>query len=443
MDYIIDDYGDGKCIINNFSSDETIVEIPEVLDGNKVVNIDAFALDCPNATKIILPKTLESISYNNFYNSKELECIDMSKTKITHLEENVFDSCEKLKTVYFPACLKSMYESFKNCKNLECINLPDSVKDVSCEFADCTIKTLSLGKNIKRLDFAANFFCEKISLDKDSTTFKEDNGFIYFEDTLIIANKNIKEYKLPDFVHKIKINAFNNANIENLNLNNVERVESFAFVNANIKNLYGNNLTKISNYAFNRLHTENIELKNLTFIESGAFSGAEIENIKLNDKLTTICSEAFLEAKIAKFKCPENLQTIDCRAFAGSSLEVIEFNKKLKNISEGAFDSCLTSSKIIVPKSVEYIGPGAFIYSANALYVFSKNTQYNNSIAFFSSEKECYNIIVPIKGCTASDFFSGTNLENKEITTNTSIDALLKEGLTFKEANEAFKYTER
>lgn len=442
MDYMID-FEDKKGIVSSFSSDEEIVEIPSVLDGISVNVIDAFSIDCDNATKIIFPETVEEISYNNFYDKENLEVVDLSKTKITHLDENVFDSCKNLKTVLLPETLISINNSFKNCKNLEEIVLPDSLQTLTSAFENCKIKSLKVGALLKDMDLGASFDCDKITFSKDNPYFKEDKGFIYYSDTLIIANRKIEKYKIPDDIHKIKVNAFYGANIKTLDLNNVEVVGSFAFKDANIDNLYGNNLSKISSYAFSNLHTKNIELKNLTFIEERAFNGATIENIVLGDKLTTICEGAFYEAKLSIFKCPKELLTIEASAFAESTLEKIEFNNKLKTIYERAFASCLKNAEIILPSTVEYIGPEAFTYSKNTTYVFSKNTQYNDSIAFYTDDKVCKNIIVPIKFGSSEDFFANTNLSNKEIITDVSIDMLLHEGLSFKKANEIAKYSER
>ncbi len=442
MDYMID-FEDKKGIISSFSSDEEVVEIPSVLDGISVNVIDAFSIDCDNATKIIFPETVEEISYNNFYDKENLEVVDLSKTKITHLDENVFDSCKNLKTVLLPETLISINNSFKNCKNLEEIVLPDSLQMLTNAFENCKIKSLKVGASLKDMDLGASFDCDKITFSKDNPYYKEDKGFIYYSDTLIMANRKIEEYKIPDDIHKIKTSAFYGANIKTLDLNNVEVVGSFAFKDANIDNLYGNNLSKISSYAFSNLHTKNIELKNLTFIEINAFNGATIGNITLGDKLTTICENAFYEAKIHFFKCPNELLTIEASAFAESTLEKIEFNNKLKSIYERAFANCLKNAMIVLPLTVEYVGPEAFTYSKNATYIFSKNMQYNNSIAFYDKDAVCKNIVVPIKFGNSKDFFADTNLADKEIVTDVSIDMLLKEGLSFKKANEITKYIER
>ncbi len=442
MEYIVD-INEKKASITSFVDNSEIIEIPSILDGAEVTEIDAFSLDCPNAKKIILPETLENILYNNFYECTNLEVVDMSKTKITHLNENIFDTCT-LKEVILPPNLEVINDSFKNC-TIEKLVIPDSVKHIENGFANCKIKEIYLGEGLEEdANFGSNFSFGKINVNAKSKNYTSDNGFLYFKDTLISAPKEyIKEYKIPDNIHKIKTGSFNKTKIGKLDLNNVEFVGKFAFQKAEIDTILANNLTKISSYGFYELHTKNIEVKSLTFIDTSVFSCSSIENIVLNEKLTTICENAFYEANITKFKCPKELLTIESGAFAESKLETIEFNDKLTTINDGAFSNCLKTAQIIIPKTVKYIGPEAFTYSENAFYLFSKDVNYCNSIAFYTKQNVCKNIVVPIKDGNFKAFFYDTNLADKEITTDISIDSLLKEGVNFKDVNKIMKYEER
>ena len=432
----------GGIEITSFCSDDEEVIIPEEVDGKKVLSIDFFALNCDNAEKITLPSTLTKICSTNFENCPNLISVDMSKTNIETLEEEIFSNCFNLETVLFPENLKNIEKSFKNCPNLKKVTIPSNVETLLEPFIDCNVVDFTIGKNVSVFKPGANFVVDKITVDKDNKTLisKDNLLFIDNKEKLVYAPKKIGKIKLPKETKIIEDKVFSGAQIEELDINQVTNIGVSTFENAEVGILIANSLSKVSNKSFKGLHTNHIEIKNLKYIDEASFEGAAIGDIVLSDDITTICYGAFMNADIKKFVCPKSLTLIDSYAFADSTLEEIVFNDKLTEIGENAFKSCLKKTEIFLPKSLKILNTNAFTYSPDSIYHLNKDIEYINGICFPYAIKECKNILTNLTEEEKEAFYADTNLADKELGTLQSLEELLKDDtISFKEANKLAK----
>ena len=104
------------------------IALEEINIPQKVMRIEADAfLLCKSLKKIELPDSLKYIGSQTF-DSTDLEMI-VFPDKITTLEENICDGNVNLKKVFFPNSLKRIGEfAFSDCPNIECIILPDGLE---------------------------------------------------------------------------------------------------------------------------------------------------------------------------------------------------------------------------------------------------------------------------------------------------------------------------
>ena len=428
---------DGGIEIEEFSSEEEIVEIPSIVDGKKVATISFSAIDCDNAKTIILPETLENIEPCNFCAFEQLETIDLSKTKIKVLEEETIADCKKLKRVLLPDTLEEINSAFKNC-HIEKLEIPDSVCCIENGFSDCKIDNLILSA-AEKISLGKNFHYSNIELTHNDYHEIENNMlFTKNKEKLLSVPDNIEEVILPNETEYVEDYVFCEKKIKKVDINNVDTIGKYCFFDSQIEDLKANKLIKAGKSSFTNLQVKNIELKSLTYLDAWMFKDSKIENIELSDKITTICEFAFAWCDIKSFKCPEKLTVIDRSAFEHSTLESIEFNSKLKEIGANAFLECLKHAKIILPQSLKVINRNAFTYSEDSIYVLPKNMEYIDGIDI-GNKTECKNIFLPVLSNEKNAYLSRTNLEMVEISTTKDLSELLDNGFTMKEINTILK----
>lgn len=92
------------------------------------------------------------------------------------------------------------------------------------------------------------------------------------------------------------------------------------------------------------------------------FSEANITNVVIDDGITVIGEELFIDTSIKNISFPDSLTKIEDRAFTYcSGLTSLKFNDTLESIGEEAFSCCENiSGALIIPDSVTHIGRYAF-----------------------------------------------------------------------------------
>lgn len=444
-------------MIEDASSDDEIVVIPDEIDGHIVEQISFSAFNFPNAKKIILPASLKEIEGNNFDSSAcpNLEVIDMENTSIEHLGQSVFSQCENLQEIILPKSLKSTNKSFYELSSLKKVVIPESVEEMRDEFTLCNFDSLVIGDKVKTLSFGSNFKVKDISVSKKNKNFVLENKMLFSKDkkTLVLASTSIaSKIILPKETEFICDNCFAFANISYLDISNVIDIGKAVFFSATIDTLIANKLLKTSSECFKNAHIKNIELAELTFLDEFLFENAKLDNLKLGDNLTTILSYAFFNAQLKKFVCPKNLQVIHSEAFASSGVEEVKFNEGLLEIGSRAFSNCLQNATIKLPNSLAILAEHAFDYSKMSSYFLPRDMEYINGIKIDDSVSSAPNIFVPVRSDELQAYYAGTNLENLEVSaldsveelTSKAIETLAEEdGFSLSSINKFFKNEER
>lgn len=207
---------DGTCCILMCASIDDTITVPSEIDGYKVTSIYKRAFLTNEATAVILPET------------------------VTTIGENVFS--QYIKSITIPASCTEIQEEepFIACISLEEINVADG----------------------------------------ENGAYSSLDGVLYNKDKTILLSYPMKKsetsYTAPSSLKEISMSAFcYNEFIENADLSDVERIESYAFEGcSNLKNV------KLS--------------ENLNFIGINAFmSCTSLQSVRLYDKVEKIGDYAF------------------------------------------------------------------------------------------------------------------------------------------------------
>ncbi|MDR1700838.1 MAG: leucine-rich repeat domain-containing protein, partial [Lachnoclostridium sp.] len=186
--------GSNEIRITKYNGFELDVEIPEEIDGKKVVDIDGGAFDSSGITSVKFPETLRRLG------------------------------------VY----------CFRNCDNLTEVVLPDSLTEFNNAFRECdSLTTITLGNGLENLPqdgycFGENFGLIDILVKPGNQYFTSDNGILYNKDkTKLIkypAGRTEESFTVPDFVTTIGEEAFQCTQVKSIEIGNqVKTIKNRAF----------------------------------------------------------------------------------------------------------------------------------------------------------------------------------------------------------------------
>ena len=99
---------EGGITITGYKGSDTLVTIPDTIDGRRVTSIGEYAFcDCESLTSVTIPDSVTSIGYR------------------------AFEDCTSLTSVTIPDSVTSIgNEAFYNCKSLTSVTIPDSVTSI-------------------------------------------------------------------------------------------------------------------------------------------------------------------------------------------------------------------------------------------------------------------------------------------------------------------------
>ena len=383
----------------------------------KVENINELYYDAmPNLERVNVDpanKYIKSID-GALYKDNKLYIYPMNKQDESYeVPEGITEISEisnvHLKNLKLPNSLNGFPEfGFRGCINLESINIPQNISTLyEDELIDDECPAFYVFSGCNKL--------KNITVDENNKTYTVSDNALYSKDYKTLykwLNNDIKTPNINPATAKIEAMAFEEANIEKLDLKNVTDVMYGAFANCKyLKDVDFGKASKIGKYGFiNCSNLTEIALPNsLTSIGNAGFKGCNsLKEVMFTNSLNSIGEQSFMNCtSLEKVKLSNNLNSIGEEAFKEcANLVSINIPKNIKSLyeenyySEYVFSGCDKLDKLTVdPDNASYVVDNNTLYTKNHKVLIK---QLDKSITSFVGYSETENIIsYAFKNCTS------------------------------------------
>ena len=259
-----------------------------------------------DATQIVIPTETTWINGGQYHGYKKLKKVEIPSTVDT-IGFSAFSDCTSLEKVKLNEGLRQIHENaFQNCTSLNSISIPSTVVELDHPFNGCT--------NLVSIDLSKN------------TNFIYQDGIVYNKDKTKLAcylpGYKGKEIEILSSVNAIPEGAFEQAPFETITLTLPDNIENtYQIAKCKVKHL-------------------TVKGKSTVIPQSFCRDNKELEDVVL----------------------PQSIKKIFWSAFAGcTSLKVIDFSKTIiQEIGDGAFFSCTSLEKVLLPESLLKFGEHLF-----------------------------------------------------------------------------------
>ena len=139
--------------ITGYEGPDSIVVIPEEIDGKKVVAIEYLGTE--NITSLLIPVSVIRVCEDAFMSSYNLKLV-VFEEGINSIGNGAFLSCKKLETVILPETLESIGATAFASTAINKIELPDKIKEIpQYAFDSLEELTITVGDNIESVNIFA------------------------------------------------------------------------------------------------------------------------------------------------------------------------------------------------------------------------------------------------------------------------------------------------
>ncbi|MGN1297247.1 MAG: leucine-rich repeat protein [Clostridia bacterium] len=358
--------------------------------------------------KIIIPDTVTSIQYYNFYNCNGLidvvignsvtsigsyafsDCSALISANIpdsvTSIGSYAFNYCNGLTNITLGNGVKTIGENaFYNCTSLTNIEIPDSVTSIgNSVFYNCTSLTnIKIPDSVTSIGSNAFQNCDslaRIDVDTNNTKYSSKDGVLFDKYKLTIIKypsnkKDITNYVIPKTVNTISDYAFYHCtNLISIEIpNSVSSIGSYAFSGcSNLTSvIIPDGITSIKSSTFSNCSS----LTSVTIptsvisIESNAFYNCSaLTSVTIPNSVTNIGSSAFSNCSaLTSVTIPDSVTSIGGSAFSNcSALANVIIPNGITSIEYNTFYNCSSLTSVTIPNGITNIGSCAF-YNCTAL----------------------------------------------------------------------------
>ncbi|MCQ2533559.1 MAG: DUF4214 domain-containing protein [Clostridia bacterium] len=295
--FIFETQGNNTIVLTEYTGSAADVEIPNTVNGKKVVGIDAEAFKDNKTVKTVkIPSNVTTIGENAFKDAINLTSVQFSDS-VTTISKNAFKGCTSLSSVKLPNALTTIKEStFEGCTALSSVSIPNSVKTIETKaFYGCqSLMEVSLSENVTAIGQMALGYGYNASKGMSMPY----SGFT------INCSEGTKAYEY--------------AQNEGFLLNTADIWETIA-------NETGVTITGHKGFKKALVIPEKIDGKKVTAIGVQAFYGDDlIESVKIPEGVTVIDRWAFDECPNLKTVIiPSTVKTIGTKAFMSDKIKTV------------------------------------------------------------------------------------------------------------------------
>lgn len=432
--------------ITKYLGTESTVELPEEIDGNRVVGIssNAFAGN-KSVQNIVIPETVKEIGSWAFVDIENLQAISVDSKNESFCDENgvlfnkdktvllrypslkqgesyevsggvveiaetAFYGTQALKKVEFPSTLLKISRYAFYYSGIESVIMPDSVNEVGeSAFLRCkALKSITFSKNVETLAETVLGDCSalvELNLPENLKTI---------EDCALINCKALVEINFPNGLETIGNYVFSGCNsiVSLVFPDSVKRVGAFfynvtqdigSYIKRKINSVFfGNGIAEFDVYSVLVADLKQINISdsnpNYVVIDGVIFS-ADMKQLILCPQYKTeeeyiipegverIGEYAFYGCGIKTINIPNSVTEIGEYAFRFSSITSIQLPDGIKEIKDGTFSGCNQLENIKFPKNLLTIGESAFSGCKSLKSVeFNEKLQSIGSCAFVKLE---------------------------------------------------------
>ncbi len=362
----------GGLMVYWYKGNQKNVVIPSEINGIPVTCVDTLWTD----------KEMQDKFGDPWYDTSNIESVVVPDTvKVLH---GSFYNLENLKSVTLPEGLERIWNrAFYGCNKLTKIDIPDSVLTVYTDvFENCGITEVEFGENIKSFDFEIfgesniekmtfnapeiqlmNTHCSTVDkiicngmVYRTNAGLIENSGVVSNSDMEIVCNGGVQSYWHKKFTKEKGLYAhYDDAN-ETVTYKTVPVDNETEYINGDYKYyLNGNNEAVISRY----LGTDSevtvpgtIDGYTVTEIGESAFH-AESEKLLFDNLIT--------QNQISTIVLPESVNKIGPMAFSfNKSLVSVNIPDTVTELPSRAFEGCSELENIDWPENLKKIGMMAF-----------------------------------------------------------------------------------
>ena len=312
-----------------YQGDRSEIKTCKIHPDTKVIADNAFE-GCSYLESITIPGSVKNIPSYVFGGCSALETVVIEEG-VEKIESGVFDGCYNLKNIELPSTLVEIECRFADCKQLESINLPEGwTKIHEYMFHGCeSLKYITIPSTVTEIEDEA--FSNCISLEE--ITWSE--GLESIGDGAFYKCSSLTSIKIPNTIQYIgQLAFFNNTALTSIEIpvGLFNHCEQNAFV--------GTNITSIT-------------------VDYSQIECVEVDGSLYSEDMTMLVKYDG-DSSITSFTVPDSVKYIAECAFKDSTLEEIILPERLEKIGMGAFLNCDGLKYIDIPKSVNYIGDYAF-----------------------------------------------------------------------------------
>ncbi len=387
-------------IIDKYTGTDTVLYIPEEINGKPVVSIanEAFK-NCTALTSVTIPSSITSIGNQAFYNCRALTSITIPQG-VASLGTYAFGRCTELTSVSIPSSVKSLSgSSFYGCTKLTSVTIAEGVTSIGSNvFYECSsLASVIIPSSVASIGEMAFYSCTgltSVSIPASVTSIG-NNAFVNCkgltsltipEGVASIGNgafyscTGLTSVSIPASVTSLGPGAFSNSsNLTSLTVdagNTAYMSKDNVIYNKDCSTLIccagsptsvniPSSVTSIGDRAFfycSKLTSVTIP-SNLTSIGTYAFySCSALTSISIPSKVTSIGSFAFYQCtSLSSVKIPEGVTSIEPWAFNGcTNLTSVTIPSSVTSIGNSSFTNCRGLTSISIPSKVTFLGSFAF-----------------------------------------------------------------------------------
>ena len=140
---------DGKSIkIDKYTGTDTVVVIPDKIDGLPVTSIAGYAFNGTNVTSITLPSGMTALDGYALYGASKLTTVKFP-SGITSIGSYAFEFCTSLKSITIPNTVTSIGTgAFYGCNSLSSVNLGTGMKTIGkYAFTNTALTSVTIPKS--------------------------------------------------------------------------------------------------------------------------------------------------------------------------------------------------------------------------------------------------------------------------------------------------------